>query len=310
MAGFMRIAKRRAEKRSLTQKILASLTAFGVMTGPWFAQLAAANAIEKADPNKAGTITTNGAVTNVLADSVRGDNAINTFKHFSLDQGNIANLYFGTTTAGNAKNLINFVGETISINGTVNAVRANKVGGNLYFVSVDGTTVGASGVVNAGSINVITPTQGGYAALQSSAAGGTALPIASGEVAINPSGTISVAGKLNAVDGIRMEAATINLAGTAQLKTEPWIDFTNLVNTTDVNGNPVSANLGGNLALDATGNGDIVLRAVADGMALASNKGTQETFTNLAPRYRTATITAEAGSVISARSRKGCLSFR
>ena len=82
MAGFMRNAKRRAEKRSLTQKILTGLTAFGVMTGPWFAQLAAANAIEKADPNNAATITTNGAVTNVLADSAYGDNAINTFKHF------------------------------------------------------------------------------------------------------------------------------------------------------------------------------------------------------------------------------------
>ena len=132
MTGFMRRTGRRAEKRSLTQKILASLTAFGVVAGPWFTQLAAANAIEKADAGKAGTITTNGAVTNVLADSVRGDNAINTFKHFSLDQGNIANLYFGTTTAGGAKNLINFVGEAISINGTVNAVRANKIGGNCH----------------------------------------------------------------------------------------------------------------------------------------------------------------------------------
>ena len=304
MAGFMRNAKRRAEKRSLTQKILASLTAFGVMTGPWFAQLAAANAIEKADASKAGTITTNGAVTNVLADSVHGDNAVNTFKHFSLDQGHIANLYFGTTTAGGAKNLINFVNEAISINGTVNAVRANKVGGNLYFVSVDGMTVGASGVVNAGSIHVITPTKGGYTALQSSANDGTALPFASGEVAINPSGTISVAGRLNAVDGIRLEAATINLAGTAHLKTAPTIDFKDLVNTTDVHGNLVSANLSGNLVMDAEENGDIVLRAVADGLAMASDKGVEETFKDFAPRYRTATVTAEAGSVIEARSQR------
>ena len=304
MAGFMRNAKRRAEKRSLTQKILASLTAFGVMTGPWFTQLAAANAIEKADASKAGTITTNGAVTNVLADSVHGDNAVNTFKHFSLDQGHIANLYFGTTTAGGAKNLINFVNEAISINGTVNAVRANKVGGNLYFVSVDGMTVGASGVVNAGSIHVITPTKGGYTALQSSANDGTALPFASGEVAINPSGTISVAGKLNAVDGIRLEAATINLAGTAHLKTAPTIDFKDLVNTTDVHGNLVSANLSGNLVMDAEENGDIVLRAVADGLAMASDKGVEETFKDFAPRYRTATVTAEAGSVIEARSQR------
>ena len=219
MTGFMRKTGRRAEKRSLTQKILASLTAFGVVAGPWFTQLAAANAIEKADAGKAGTITTNGAVTNVLADEVHGDNAVNNFKHFSLDHGHIANLYFGTTTTGGAKNLINFVDEAISINGTVNAVRANKIGGNLYFVSVDGMTVGASGVVNAGSIHVITPTKGGYGMLRDNSYDGhytDALPFSSGEVAINPSGTISVAGKLNAADGIRLEAAAINIAGTAR----------------------------------------------------------------------------------------------
>ena len=305
MTGFMRKTGRRAEKRSLTQKILASLTAFGVVAGPWFTQLAAANAIEKADAGKAGTITTNGAVTNVLADEVHGDNAVNNFKHFSLDHGHIANLYFGTTTTGGAKNLINFVDEAISINGTVNAVRANKIGGNLYFVSVDGMTVGASGVVNAGSIHVITPTKGGYGMLRDNSYDGhytDALPFSSGEVAINPSGTISVAGKLNAADGIRLEAAAINIAGTARLMTKPTIDFTDLVNTTDVNGNAVSANLGGDLVLTAQGNGDIVLRAVADGLATASNKGVEETFTDFAPRYRTATVTAEAGSVIEAHS--------
>ena len=305
MTGFMRKTGRRAEKRSLTQKILASLTAFGVVAGPWFTQLAAANAIEKADAGKAGTITTNGAVTNVLADEVHGDNAVNNFKHFSLDHGHIANLYFGTTTTGGAKNLINFVDEAISINGTVNAVRANKIGGNLYFVSVDGMTVGASGVVNAGSIHVITPTKGGYGMLRDNSYDGhytDALPFSSGEVAINPSGTISVAGKLNAADGIRLEAAAINIAGTARLMTKPTIDFTDLVNTTDVNGNAVSANLGGDLVLTAQGNGDIVLRAVADGLATASDKGAEETFTDFAPRYRTATVTAEAGSVIEAHS--------
>ena len=307
MTGFMRRTGRRAEKRSLTQKILASLTAVGVMAGPWFTQLAAANAIEKADASKAGTITTNGAVTNVLADEVHGDNAVNTFKHFSLDQGHIANLYFGTTTAGGAKNLINFVNEAISINGTVNAVRANKIGGNLYFVSVDGMTVGASGVVNAGSINVITPTKGGYGMLRDNSYDGhytDALPFSSGEAAINPSGTISVAGKLNAADGIRLEAASIHVAGTARLTTAPTIDFTDLVNTTDINGNAVSANLGSNLVLTAQGNGDIVLRAVADGLATASNKGVEETFKDFAPRYRTASVTTEAGSVITARSAK------
>ena len=50
----------------------------------------------------------------------------------------------------NTNHLVNFVDNKISVNGTVNALKGSKVGGNLYFVSPKGMIVGKTGVINAG----------------------------------------------------------------------------------------------------------------------------------------------------------------
>ena len=48
--------------------------------------------------------------------------------------------------------------------------------------------------------------------------------------AVNPEGTITVAGNLNAVDGIKLRAADISLEEKAVLRTENGLDFSKLVN--------------------------------------------------------------------------------
>ena len=110
--------------------------------------------ITKTDPSKAGTITVDGRVTNITPDRTvnGGKTAINQFAHFELDKGNIANLHLEK-----AGTLVNFVDSKASINGIVNAVKDNKIGGNLYFLSPNGIAVGASGVINAGQVGLITP---------------------------------------------------------------------------------------------------------------------------------------------------------
>ena len=52
--------------------------------------------------------------------------------------------------------MVNTVENRISISGTVNAIRNNKIGGNLYFLSPKGMVVGSTGVINAGSLTMIT----------------------------------------------------------------------------------------------------------------------------------------------------------
>ena len=71
---------------------------------------------------------------------------VNKFKDFSLDKGHIANMQFGKL-----QTLANLVDNKININGTVNALRDGKIGGNLYFLSPNGIAVGSTGVINAGA---------------------------------------------------------------------------------------------------------------------------------------------------------------
>ena len=80
---------------------------------------------------------------------------------FNLDQGDTANLIFDKT---NMKTFINLVDNRININGVLNTV--NKSGnfnnGHAIFVSPEGMVVGSSGVLNVGSLSVLTPDSTSY----------------------------------------------------------------------------------------------------------------------------------------------------
>lgn len=146
--------QRSKSKYTLSQKIISAVTAAGFIMQPivGFAQ-----SINKINNN--GSIEVKGNVTHIWADKVVSNAAVNVFKDFQLDANNIANMYFNTKGASgaDAANLVNFVNSRIDINGTVNAVKDNKIGGNLFFLSKDGMAVGKSGVINTGSLYVMTP---------------------------------------------------------------------------------------------------------------------------------------------------------
>ena len=108
---------------------------------------------------------------------------------------------FGSKDSNNqADNLVNFVNSHIDINGTVNAVKNNKIGGNLYFLSKDGMAVGSSGVINTGALHVMTPTAAQMTAMQNVLSAGTndaqkaqleLLRNSPAQIPLNPSGTIT-----------------------------------------------------------------------------------------------------------------------
>lgn len=105
-------------------------------------------------------MSTIGNVTTVTTSTiVGGKTAVNSLIKYTVDKGNIVNMHFGDkASSGNADNLVNLVNEKIDINGTVNAIQNNKIGGNMYFLSSQGIAVGADGVINAGSLYMMTPT--------------------------------------------------------------------------------------------------------------------------------------------------------
>ena len=286
--------QRSKSKYTLSQKIISAVTAAGFIMQPivGFAQ-----SINKINNN--GSIEVKGNVTHIWADKVVSNAAVNVFKDFQLDANNIANMYFNTKGASgaDAANLVNFVNSRIDINGTVNAIQNSQIGGNLFFLSKDGMAVGKSGVINTGSLYVMTPTQDFMEDMQrvvsdadvntaaeniahitnitTDAASWQAIPL-------NTSGTITVLGQVNATNEVQMRAAKIGVgknvddsavdnvasgeiaAENAHIETGV-ANFSDIVNIKDASGKViVDAGLGKNLTATKTGSGDIVLEAYVD----------------------------------------------
>lgn len=184
-----------------------------------------------------------------------GNTAINQFANFQLDKGNIANLQLE-----NAGTLVNFVDSKASINGIVNAVKDNKIGGNLYFLSPQGIAVGADGVINAGKVGMIIPHKQIYDVLMQQ--DGLSDELLSSKsvidlIPLNPDGSIVVEGSINAPGGINLAAQNVKIEPGAKLLNTNTIDFSSLVNTVDVEGVEVSAGLDSDLTLKTDENGGI-----------------------------------------------------
>lgn len=294
----------RKSKYTLSQKIISAVTAAGFIMQP---VVGFATSILKADDAFKDTIVNKGNVTHIWADRVVDNAAINVFKDFNLSANDIANMYFNTKVPDGADraNLVNFVNDRIDINGTVNAIQNKQIGGNLFFLSKDGMAVGKSGVINTGSLYVMTPTPDFMEAVQTV---GTEAPAEDANkylgyitnitdptkanaweiIPVNTSGTITVLGKVNATNEVQMRAAKIGVGknvsgelkddeGTVIMEAnaankEAYIktgitNFADIVNIKDSDGSQIVTNAGltGNLIAEQTGSGDIVLSAYVDG---------------------------------------------
>ena len=100
------------------------------------------------------------------------------FQDFKLSEGEIANFIFQALQHGRGPNgeqqhiftdintFVNFVQKQGEIKGIVNAVQSLggglKSDGNLVFISPNGMIVGSSGVLNVGSLQVLTPSGGDF----------------------------------------------------------------------------------------------------------------------------------------------------
>lgn len=215
----------RKSKYTLSQKIISAVTAAGFIMQP---VVGFATSIHKADDAFKDTIVNKGNVTHIWADRVVDNAAINVFKDFNLSANDIANMYFNTKVPDGADraNLVNFVNDRIDINGTVNAIQNKQIGGNLFFLSKDGMAVGKSGVINTGSLYVMTPTAD-YIDNMKIVAGTADAATAANElnaitnitkdanawqvIPVNTSGTITVLGKVNATNEVQMRAAKIGV---------------------------------------------------------------------------------------------------
>ena len=94
-------------------------------------------------------IANNGTQYDIKNQQVKDGNALNKFTDFALKQHDVANLHMEE-----ANHQINVVKNKIDIDGVVNAIKDNKIGGDVYFFSNAGIAVGSHGVFNVGRLTL------------------------------------------------------------------------------------------------------------------------------------------------------------
>jgi len=159
------------------------------------------------------SLSRSGDVYDVRTGTQVGGNAFNSFQAFSVGSGSTVNMQVPSS----ASNLINIVrGARTDIYGTLNAYKNGQIGGNVWFANPNGFVVGASGVVNVGSLTVSTPSQA-FVDRFFSAPGvpnaDAVNQLLSGTAPRNASGQITIDGQVNAIDGVALSAGAINVGG-------------------------------------------------------------------------------------------------
>ncbi|MCL1972330.1 MAG: filamentous hemagglutinin N-terminal domain-containing protein [Endomicrobia bacterium] len=186
----------------------------------------------QADTSKTQTtVTQSGNTYDVNTTTVHNRTGFNAFTNFDLGAGDIANL----NLPSNTDNLVNMVtGNNKSfIDGTLNAYRDGKIGGNVFFLNPNGIAIGATGIVNVGALTLATPDKSYIDSILNDnskfAADTFSKAVLDGDVPINRSGSISVKGKINAYYGAAVHAGNVEVSGpSAQINTLKAADIINL----------------------------------------------------------------------------------
>ena len=265
--GTFRKFIRNTKLNKSTKLSLGALSLVTLLNTAFYPTAANAVGITRAD---GGVMESNGNTHNIYASEVRGSVGLNRFGKFDLETNNIANMYFHAKNgSAEANHLLNFVNGKININGTVNAIQNNKIGGNLYFLSKEGLVVGKTGVINAGTFNAFTKNK--------TYASNDALYKDFYDIVnmredldrLNDEGKIEVYGKINTVDGIRLKAGSVIIGGTqdkgfAALKSGV-VNFADVVNIKSGATTVLSGLTGEQLKATRANNGSIVLGPSYDG---------------------------------------------
>ncbi len=293
------------ERTFLMARVALALGVFGAL-----APTAWANVVVKDSSAYGNTVKTtvvgSGTQYDITNQQLSADKtaALNRFSQFDLGATDIANLHMGE-----ASHQINIVDSKINIDGVVNALKNNKIAGDVYFMSENGIAVGASGVFNVGRLTLGTNTSFGTA-LFAGTSGLSHFYTASAKdradmmrdfVIGKKGGDISVAGTVNAA-----EAVVAVAGGSLKLETGSKIytgatfkDLTNataaeyrapLLNTEGVTSATVAKITDGGIALAA--NGDVTLKGTLFSAGWDITAETQKDLT-----VSGATVTSGGGNI-------------
>ena len=188
-------------------------------------------------------ISGNNGTFNINPEVANGDTGFRQYENFYLSKGEIANLIFKYGNRDVSK-FVNLVDGKVNIQGIVNTMRdGNFYNGHAIFISPNGMVVGESGVLNVGSLSVLTPSNSTYDKLK---ANPTAMKLK--DVQNETNADILIRGKVLARDNVNLQGAHVILPegstilngvqDNVVIKTQEQANeilFKNLVNTLDMN---------------------------------------------------------------------------
>ena len=180
------------------------------------------------------------------------------YQDFNLGQGDVANLNFADINT-----FVNMVDNQVVINGIVNSVRGNGFyNGKAVFISPNGMVVGASGVLNVGSLGVYAPNSVDYKLLKDNPSAATLAEAtenaANGGAPITINGKVITAGNVDLVGGQIDIAKNAGIVGGVNLnqmtiqtsEQQATALFNNLVNTDNLaNGNNFTSDAAGQIRI-------------------------------------------------------------
>ena len=140
---------------------------------------------------------------------VNKGSALNKFTDFGIGQKDVANLQLGSSV----DRQINLVKNRIDIDGVVNAIKDNKIGGDVYFFSDAGIDVGATGVFNVGRLTLGTNAAYGEALYNGGMEKHLAQSAASQAKAVAGGSDITLQGKVYAQSDVVLGAGSVNVKG-------------------------------------------------------------------------------------------------
>lgn len=245
-----------------------------------------ANATSTIDGFASGTSGT----FNIDPAKVNGDVGYRQYQNFDLGKGDIANLIFKYNNTKDVNTFINLVQNGVNVNGILNTMRnGNFYNGHAVFISPDGLTVGASGVLNVGSLSVATPSTTVYNKLLSEYSANNYENINNVSHLLNGGsnyGAINIDGKVFARNGVQIRGGNINVGAlggilngvssnevlTTQSRATQL--FNSLVNTTGMPSASVFTKNGSNIQIKADqGSGGINIQGkIVNGAAVAGQK--------------------------------------
>ena len=238
-------------------------------------------------------ITGNNGIYNINPEKVNGEVGYRKYNNFDLSAGDIANLIYKSGSSRDIETFINLVNSGVNINGILNTVRDGSFyNGRAVFITPGGMTIGASGVLNVGSLAVATPTSGAYKDLANEYAAGNYTNINNISTLLNKAsnvGNITVDGKILARNGVQLRGGQINVGAKGAIvngitSTEAFTDrstalerannlFNNLVNTDGIKTASAFERNGSNIQIKSSTGVDIagkVINGAADASGITT----------------------------------------